>query len=283
MKSTVETITPTLRKAHISDITQMHVVRNTVRENVLSNPELITHDDYQHYLTVKGEGWVVEMENQIVGFAIVDSIDSNVWALFVQPDFEGKGIGLLLHNTMLDWYFSQHTNKIWLSTERGTRAERFYITAGWQFAGSYGKNEVKFEMEYKNWIRLRQLNMNENISKEIAVLEQQLVDAIQRSDVNFIDSILHDDLLFLAPNGITVTKEMDLSSHRSGAMKVDMLTMELQEIRLLGDMAVSIVVYDTKGTMLGEPIEGRFKYIRTWRKYNTWKIMSGACVQVRAS
>jgi GNAT superfamily N-acetyltransferase len=65
---------------------------------------LVTDKDCVEYLTLRGKGWVCEMA-QLVGFAIADLIDNNIWALFVHPDFEGKGIGKTLHDMMLDWYF----------------------------------------------------------------------------------------------------------------------------------------------------------------------------------
>ena len=40
------------REALISDIKQMHVVRLAVRENILSNPDLITRKDYEEFLTL---------------------------------------------------------------------------------------------------------------------------------------------------------------------------------------------------------------------------------------
>jgi GNAT superfamily N-acetyltransferase len=41
----------------------------------------------------RGKGWVAETEDQIVGFSIIDLKENNIWALFVHPDFENKGIG----------------------------------------------------------------------------------------------------------------------------------------------------------------------------------------------
>ena len=98
-----------------------------------------------------GKGWVCEIENRIVGFAIVDVVAHNVWALFVQPGFDGMGIGRKLHNDMLDWYFSQTDLTIWLSTSPNTRAEKFYRKAGWKEVGTHGKGEIKFEMTAVNW------------------------------------------------------------------------------------------------------------------------------------
>ena len=87
----------------------------------------------------------------MVGFAIVDMIDHNVWALFIQPDFDHKGIGRKLHDEMLNWYFSHTNTTLWLGTAPNTRAEKFYRRAGWTETGVHGKGEVKFEMTYDNW------------------------------------------------------------------------------------------------------------------------------------
>ncbi|MNK00607.1 putative acetyltransferase [compost metagenome] len=140
------------REATTDDIKQIQVVRNLVKENTLSDPSLVTDEDCRLFLTEKGKGWVYEIENNIVGFSIVDLKDQNVWALFVHPDFEGLGIGKKLHNLMLNWYFSKTEETIWLGTAPGTRAEAFYRKAGWTEVGLHGKNEVKFEMMYDHWM-----------------------------------------------------------------------------------------------------------------------------------
>ena len=138
------------REAGIADITGMHVVRVAVLENRLSNPNLITPQDYEEFITRRGKGWICEVNGEIVGFAIVDTVDKNVWALFIDPAWEGKGIGKKLHDIMIDWYFDQINDTIWLGTAPGTRAEQFYRKAGWKEAGMHGK-EVKFEMSADDW------------------------------------------------------------------------------------------------------------------------------------
>ena len=143
------------REAKVEDIPQIQIVRNSVKENTLSNPGLVTDKDCEEFLTVRGKGWVCEIDNQIVGFAIADLKDNNVWALFLQPEFENKGIGRQLHTIMLDWYFMQTKNTIWLGTAFNTRAEQFYRKAGWTEVGTHGNKEIKFEMTYDNWQRNR--------------------------------------------------------------------------------------------------------------------------------
>lgn len=139
------------REAGIKDILQIQSVRNSVTENTLSSPSLVTDADCENYLVNRGKGWVCEIDNAIVGFAIVDMIDNNVWALFVQPGFEKTGIGKKLHDDMLQWYFSQTDSTIWLGTAPGTRAEKFYKRAGWKETGTHGKDEIKFEMTAGDW------------------------------------------------------------------------------------------------------------------------------------
>ena len=61
-----------IREANIEDIPQIQIVRHSVKENILSNPELVTDEDCKEFLTVRGKGWVCEINNIIVGFSIVD-------------------------------------------------------------------------------------------------------------------------------------------------------------------------------------------------------------------
>jgi len=141
----------TIREANTGDIEQIQIVRNTVKENTLSNPALVTDEDCKLFMTERGKGWVCEIENEIVGFSIADLQGNNIWALFLKPAFEKRGIGRQLHDIMLDWYFEQTKKTVWLSTAPGTRAENFYRNAGWKETGIHGKNEIRFEMTFDSW------------------------------------------------------------------------------------------------------------------------------------
>jgi ribosomal protein S18 acetylase RimI-like enzyme len=141
-----------IREAELKDIPQIQIVRNSVKENTLSDPNLVTDQDCEDFLFKRGKGWVCEDNDRIItGFGIVDMKEKSIWALFVHPEFENRGIGRKLHDTMLKWYFAQTNEKIWLSTSPDTRAEIFYRKSGWTENGVYGKNEIKFEMSYKDW------------------------------------------------------------------------------------------------------------------------------------
>lgn len=141
----------TIREATIDDIQHIQIVRNLVKENILSNPDLVTDEDCRVFITERGKGWVCETDNQIIGFSIVDLENSNIWALFVHPEFDKQGAGRWLHDVMLDWYFRQTDKTVWLGTEPHTRAEAFYRKAGWKAVGTRDNGEIKFEMTYADW------------------------------------------------------------------------------------------------------------------------------------
>jgi ketosteroid isomerase-like protein len=129
------------------------------------------------------------------------------------------------------------------------------------------------------------MNQENSMEREdIIRLEFRLIDGIKSSDIGLLDALLHNDLLFIAPNGQTITKQIDLQSHREGAMQVETLVPTIEDIQIMGDTAVVVVVYDTKGTMLGKPIAGKFKYIRFWKQFpDGIQVIGGSCFQLSAS
>lgn len=144
-----------IRAAELRDIPQIQLVRNLVKENRLSDPNLVPDRDVEDYILRRGKGWVCEINNEVVGFAIADLVDNNIWALFVHPGFEKMGIGKKLHDEMINWYFTQTGKTVWLGTAPDTRAETFYRKAGWKEVGVHGKGEIKFELTEDDWRSLK--------------------------------------------------------------------------------------------------------------------------------
>jgi len=141
------------REATIRDVKELLEIRFSVKENVLNNRALVTEEITADFLTRYGKGWVCEIENQIVGFAIIDVLENNIWALFVRPGFEKKGIGKGLQQIMLDWFFNQSDKTLWLGTAPGTRAEKFYIASGWKDVGRTRHGEIRFEITRDEWMK----------------------------------------------------------------------------------------------------------------------------------
>ncbi|MEZ5501051.1 MAG: GNAT family N-acetyltransferase [Steroidobacteraceae bacterium] len=133
-----------LRPAVRSDIPAIQRVRRAVRENRLVSTT-ISDQQVCESIEVSGRGWVVESAGEVVGFAIGNRTTGNIWALFVHPDHEQRGYGRLLHDEMVSWLWSQGLERLWLTTEPGTRAQGFYEAAGWQFVGSTASGELRYE------------------------------------------------------------------------------------------------------------------------------------------
>lgn len=133
-----------LRQALAADVPAMHRVRMSVRENRLVST-VITEEDTRRAIEHTGRGWVALSGGEIVGFAIGNATNGNIWALFIDPEHERRGHGRQLHDEMVAWLQSQGVKQLWLTTDPGTRAEGFYEKAGWTRAGVTEKGEIRFE------------------------------------------------------------------------------------------------------------------------------------------
>jgi GNAT superfamily N-acetyltransferase len=135
-----------IREMLSSDVPAAHAIRLRVRENQLSDPSVVTEQDYHDFMTRDTMSWVHELDGAITGFVMVDVEKLNLWALFVAPEHEFKGIGRALHELMIAWYFTK-ANTLRLSTAPKTRAAAFYLKAGYRDMGPTREGrEVIFEL-----------------------------------------------------------------------------------------------------------------------------------------
>ena len=130
-----------IRAAALTDVDRMHQIRMSVRENQLRDPTRVTVADYARYLAAPGASWVAEMDGRVAGFAIADVASRSIWALFVDPEYEGRGLGRQLLSKVVEYLFASSAEPINLSTEPGTRAERLYLRSGWTHRGSLSTGE----------------------------------------------------------------------------------------------------------------------------------------------
>ena len=132
------------REATVEDIPAMSEVRFSVRENVLSDPRKVTREMFASYLTEAGKGWLCEEGGEVVGFSVAVLADASIWALFVRPSHEGRRIGARLLGLATDWLFAAGAPRVKLSTEAGTRADRFYEQQGWERGALKPNGEVGY-------------------------------------------------------------------------------------------------------------------------------------------
>ena len=130
----------------------MSVVRLAVRENRLSTPDRITPAMYADYLGPIGRSWVCcDARGRLVGFSSAalptPKSDASIWALFVLPELEGRGLGKRLLALATEWLFAQDAPRIVLGTAAATRADAFYERLGWRRGKMIDAIEVEFTLE----------------------------------------------------------------------------------------------------------------------------------------
>ncbi len=109
--------------------------------------------------------------------------------------------------------------------------------------------------------------------------EEQLRLAMLASDVEVLDLLIDDALLFCDPSGELVRKDDDLENHRSGRQKLTNLVTRDLQIELFGDdVGVVSGIAELAGTFDGAAIGGTFRVLRTWRREHDgqWRIVAGA-------
>jgi len=125
--------------------------------------------------------------------------------------------------------------------------------------------------------------MNRIVITEQKVLEaeKQLLDAMKKSDVEILDQLLHEDLLFVLPTGEVITKQIDLETHKSGNLVLEEITSSIDSIKLIDENVVVTLSSRIAGKMLEQNFEGNFRYIRVWKIFdNQLKVIAGSCVAI---
>lgn len=139
-----------IRIARPADVPSLFDVRTSVRENYQSVEDLarvgVTPETVATMLDGEGRGWVAEENGKIVAFSMADAAQATVFAMFVQPGYEGKGLGRALMDEAEQWLFARGCDEIWLLTDRNpsVRANGFYQHLGWRNDGVQEDGQVRY-------------------------------------------------------------------------------------------------------------------------------------------
>lgn len=119
---------------------------------------------------------------------------------------------------------------------------------------------------------------------QVIASEKRLLEAMKTSNVELLDKLLHDDLLFNGPNGETATKSADLANYRSGNINLHAVESSNQLLSEIGDDVVVAVTVEIRGNYLEQELDGKFRYIRVWKLFGRdWKVIAGSVVALSAS
>jgi GNAT superfamily N-acetyltransferase len=134
-----------LRPATRADLPRIHQVRHGTTENRLTNPALVTDDEVAWYLD-KAIFLVSEDDKDIQGFVCANQQTGYVWALFVIDEAQGRGHGTALLDAAMDRLRAAGHRQAFLTTGKGTKAENFYKSKGWQCTGTDLRGEAVFRL-----------------------------------------------------------------------------------------------------------------------------------------
>jgi len=132
-----------IRVAAPGDVPRIFEIRDSVGENRLSDPSLVTDLEVRRGIR-EGALWVCQEGSAVTGFSGADSRDGWIWALFVASGHEGKGIGRALLKQACDALRAAGHREAWLTASPGSRAERHYRADGWISSGHSAEGELIF-------------------------------------------------------------------------------------------------------------------------------------------
>ena len=118
---------------------------------------------------------------------------------------------------------------------------------------------------------------------EIVACEEQLRDAQLNADVDALDRLIADDLLFTGPDGRLATKAQDLDAHRSGVVRFRAHEPEELRIRRVGPDVAIVALRARLGVEVAGTVQrGTYRYTRVWARERggAWHVVGGHVSEV---
>lgn len=120
------------------------------------------------------------------------------------------------------------------------------------------------------------------IETKIIECENRLLQAIQNSEINTLEDLLHDDLIFIIPSGQIISKKMDIENYSSGFMKVKHIDFSDRVVSCINEIVIVSVTIHQKADFNDKNIDGIYKYLRVWScSNNDWKVVAGSSIQIQ--
>ncbi|HYG86530.1 MAG TPA: GNAT family N-acetyltransferase [Azospirillum sp.] len=139
-----------VREAKQDDVEILFHIRTSVKENHQSREEIaalgITPESVSRMLESDAKAWLCEIDGCPAGFSMAKSSERTVFALFVLPEYEGRGAGRALLRAAEDWLFGQGIAEIWLTTgaDESLRAPGFYRHLDWHPVGREEDGSIRY-------------------------------------------------------------------------------------------------------------------------------------------
>ncbi|MGO9337413.1 MAG: nuclear transport factor 2 family protein [Terracidiphilus sp.] len=118
---------------------------------------------------------------------------------------------------------------------------------------------------------------------EIDQLEETWRDAILKSNIKVMDSLLADDYMAITASGMLQTKEQALASLSAGRIHFTTLDISDRKVRFYGTTALVTSLATVQGTTSDGAVSGNYRYTRVYVKdaQGAWKIVSFEVSKIR--
>ena len=104
--------------------------------------------------------------------------------------------------------------------------------------------------------------------------------AMLASDVEALDALLDDDLVFTVPTGWS-SRRRKAAAHRAKLLRLDRLDVQETHAYAIGEMILTTTKARLAGHFDGTAFDGMFAYTRLWRRSSAgWRVVAGHASQV---
>lgn len=119
------------------------------------------------------------------------------------------------------------------------------------------------------------------MKQEIIECEEKFLKAFKASNIEILNGLIHDELTYNNAVGDVISKEEDLNDFKASNPVIETLDCVEREIQLFDDVAIVSTVVYLNGSFMGHQVEGKSRFLRTWKKFEGgWKVIGTACVNL---
>lgn len=117
--------------------------------------------------------------------------------------------------------------------------------------------------------------------QQIQTLETRLIEAMKTSNVQELDALIANELIFTSHTGQLLGKQDDIEAHSSGNIEIFSIDTSEQTIKVNGDVAVVSVLLDISGSFYGSTEVGFYRFTRVWKdNQGTLQVIAAHSTQV---
>lgn len=139
-----------IRVATQDDVDTLFAIRTSVLQNHLSREQMadlgITPEALSDSIREAQCVWIAEVDGQPAAFSMVDLAEGEVFAMFVRPSYENRGLGRQLMAVAETALFKLHETLFLITDGRDEiRANGFYRRLGWSVVGRVDADDVRYQ------------------------------------------------------------------------------------------------------------------------------------------